>query len=56
LQETEIKLLEQELRQLQDRNSNDSSSDDVPAELAELSLQNIRLKHRLAVLQRVSGM
>jgi hypothetical protein len=56
LQETEIKLLEQEIRQLRDGNSNESSSDEVPAELAELSLQNAKLKYRLAILQRVSVM
>jgi len=56
LQETEIKLLAQEIRQLQDGNSNESSSDEVPAELAELLLQNTKLKHRLVILKRVSGM
>ena len=55
MQETEIKLLAQEIRQLRDGNSNENSSDEVPAELAQLLLQNTKLKHRLAVLKRVSG-
>jgi hypothetical protein len=55
LQETEIKLLAQEIRQLRDGNGSESSSDEVPAELAELLLQNTKLKHRLAILKRVSG-
>jgi hypothetical protein len=55
LQETEIKLLAQEIRQLRDGIGSESSSDEVPAELAELLLQNTKLKHRLAILKRVSG-
>lgn len=50
--ETEIKLLAQEIRQLRDGNGSESSSDEVPAELAELLLQNTKLKHRLAILKR----
>jgi hypothetical protein len=54
LQEAEIKLLVHEIKELQLGNNNDNSSDGVPAELAELLLQNTKLKHRLAVLKRVS--
>jgi hypothetical protein len=53
-QEAEIKLLVCEIRELQHGNS-DSSSDEVPAELAELLLQNTKLKHRLAILKKVSS-
>lgn len=53
LQEAEIKVLVHEVKELRHGN-NDSSSDGVPAELAELLLQNTKLKHRLAVLKRVS--
>jgi hypothetical protein len=54
LQEAEIKFLVQEIKKLQHGNNSDSSSDGVSAELAELLLQNTKLKHRLAVLKRVS--
>jgi hypothetical protein len=54
LQEAEIKLLVQEIKKLQHGSNNDSSSDGVPAELTELLLQNTKLKHRLAILKRVS--
>jgi hypothetical protein len=53
-QEAEIKLLVHEIKELQHGNS-DSSSDEAPAELAELLLQNTKLKHRLAILKKVSS-
>jgi hypothetical protein len=56
LQETEIELLAQEIRQLRDGNSSEISSDEVTPELAELLLQNTKLKYRLDILKRVSGM
>jgi precorrin-6B methylase 1 len=56
LQEREIVLLIKEIEQLQDGIFSVSSSEKVPAELAELLLQNTKLKHRLTVLKRVSGM
>jgi hypothetical protein len=54
LQEAEIKFLVQEIKNLQHGNNSDISSDGVSAELAELLLQNTKLKHRLAILKRVS--
>jgi hypothetical protein len=54
LQEAEIKFLVQEIKNLQHGSNSDSSPDGASAELAELFLQNTKLKHRLAILKRVS--
>ncbi|KAJ4452171.1 hypothetical protein ANN_03689 [Periplaneta americana] len=48
--EEEIRFLVKEIENL--KRGNSCSSDGVPPELAELLLQNTKLKHRLAILKR----